>query len=82
MQLGPVVAASGDSGISLIQALVVHSRGQRIFWDIPHQNTAAIAWAEQQGFVVQRSLTRMYLGENSAAGDPQKQFALAGPELG
>lgn len=82
MQLGPVVAASADSGISLIQALVAHSLGDRIFWDIPHKNTAATEWAEQQGFIVQRSLTRMYLGENSAAGDPQKQFALAGPELG
>lgn len=82
MQLGPVVAASADSGINLIEALVVHSHGERIFWDIPHQSTASVAWVKQQGFTVQRSLTRMYLGENSAPGDPQKQFALAGPELG
>jgi GNAT superfamily N-acetyltransferase len=82
MQIGPVVATSSHSGIHLIEALLLDSRGQRIFWDIPHRNTAAIDWAKHQSFTVQRSLTRMYLGENSMPGDPQKHFALAGPELG
>jgi ribosomal protein S18 acetylase RimI-like enzyme len=82
MQIGPVVAASSHSGIHLIEALLLDSRGQRIFWDIPDRNTATIAWVKHQSFTVQRSLTRMYLGENSMPSDPQKYFALAGPELG
>jgi ribosomal protein S18 acetylase RimI-like enzyme len=82
LYLGPVVATSADAGIRVIEALVTASEGQMIFWDVPDENTAAIAWAEQHGFAVQRPLTRMFLGENLAPGDPRKQFALAGPEVG
>jgi GNAT superfamily N-acetyltransferase len=80
--LGPVVAASAEVGIRLVEALVARSDGELIFWDIPDQNEAAVSWAEQHGFTVQRPLTRMFLGENLVPGDPQQQFALAGPEIG
>ena len=85
LYLGPVAAGSSDIAIRLIEVLMAQSGGtdeQKIFWDIPDQNVAAVAWARQHGFTVQRTLTRMYLGENSAPGAPQKQFALAAPELG
>ncbi len=82
LYLGPVVATSADAGIRVIEALVAASEGQMIFWDVPDENWAAVAWAEQHGFTVQRPLTRMFLGENLAPGDPRKQFALAGPEVG
>ena len=52
------------------------------FWDIPDANTAAVAWATQHGFTKQRAWTRMSLGQNTAANNPQQQFALAGPEVG
>lgn len=80
--LGPVIARSDDDGIRVVEALVAGSEGQAIFWDVPDENTAAVAWAEQHGFAVQRPLTRMFLGENVAPGDPRRQFALAGPEVG
>ena len=82
LYLGPVVATSADAGIPVIEALVAASEGQSIFWDIPNENTAAVEWAKQHGFAVQRPLTRMFLGENLAPGDPRQQFALAGPEVG
>ena len=82
LYLGPLVAGSAETGVRLVEALVAQSAGQTIFWDIPDQNVVAVKCAKEQGFTAQRSLTRMYLGENSAPGDPQKQFALAGPELG
>jgi hypothetical protein len=82
LYLGPVVATSADAGIRVIEVLVAASVGQPIFWDVPDENTAAVAWAEQHGFAVQRPLTRMFLGENLAPGDPRQQFALAGPEVG
>jgi ribosomal protein S18 acetylase RimI-like enzyme len=82
LYLGPVVATSAGAGIRLIEALVASTEGQAIFWDVPDENTAAVAWAEQHGFAVQRPLTRMFLGENLASGDPRQQFALAGPEVG
>jgi tRNA(Met) C34 N-acetyltransferase TmcA len=80
--LGPVSATSTRGGIALIQALLAQGGAGRVFWDIPDLNTAAVDWAERHGFKVQRSLTRMWLGDNGRAGNPLQQFALAGPELG
>jgi hypothetical protein len=82
LYLGPVVTRSTPLALRLLGALLEHSNGDTVFWDIPDQNTSAVEWAKQQGFTPQRSLTRMYLGQNTAPGDAQKQIALAGPEIG
>jgi GNAT superfamily N-acetyltransferase len=80
--LGPIVATSAEAGLELVEALLVGAAGERVFWDIPDANSAAVDWARQRGFTQQRMLTRMYLGQNSAASNPCQQFALAGPEVG
>jgi GNAT superfamily N-acetyltransferase len=80
--VGPVVATTADAAVQLLEALLAPSRGQRLFWDIPDPNLAAVEWARSRGFTAQRALTRMYLGDNRAKGDAGKQFALAGPEVG
>jgi GNAT superfamily N-acetyltransferase len=80
--LGPVIAASEQAGLALVERLVARSEGQLIYWDIPDQNAAAVSWAERHGFTRQRPLTRMYLGKNPLPGDPHRQFALSGPETG
>jgi ribosomal protein S18 acetylase RimI-like enzyme len=80
--LGPVVATSPHDGIALIEALLAQSCAGRVFWDIPDPNKAAIDWAARHGFRVQRTLTRMWLGDNCATGNPLEQFAIAGPEMG
>jgi GNAT superfamily N-acetyltransferase len=80
--LGPIVATSDEVGLQLVRALLANATGERIFWDIPDPNTAAVDWARRHGFTQQRVLTRMYLGENVAPGNPRQQFALAGPEVG
>ena len=80
--LGPVVAVSDEVGMQLVQALLANATGERVFWDIPDANTAAVDWARQHGFIQQRMLTRMYLGENTTPGNPLQQFAIAGPEVG
>jgi ribosomal protein S18 acetylase RimI-like enzyme len=80
--LGPIVAASDQVGLQLVRALLANTTGERVFWDIFDANTAAVDWARQHGFIQQRMLTRMYLGENTASGNPRQQFALAGPEVG
>ena len=82
LYLGPVTAMSADGGLRLVEVLLAWSEGQKIFWDIPDANTAAVSYAEQSGFTVQRPLTRMFLGENFAPGEPLHQFALTGPETG
>lgn len=82
LYLGPISATSAEAGIALIGALTGQGRAGRVFWDIPDPNTAAVGWAERHGFNVQRVLTRMWLGDNRRPGNPQQQFALAGPEVG
>jgi GNAT superfamily N-acetyltransferase len=82
LYLGPAVATSDEAGLRLVQELVARTEGQPVFWDIPDPNAAAVSWAERHGFTVQRPLTRMFLGENLAPGDPRQQFALSGPETG
>jgi hypothetical protein len=82
LYLGPVSAASAKAGLLLAEQLLNSSGGSKVIWDIPDRNTAAAAWAKEHGFIEQRTLTRMYLGENRTPGDPLRQFAIAGPELG
>jgi ribosomal protein S18 acetylase RimI-like enzyme len=82
LYLGPVVAASADAGASLVNTLLSRAGERKIYWDIPDQNVAAVALARELGFAPQRTLTRMYLGENAAPGNPLHQFAIAGPEVG
>ncbi|MBI2929561.1 MAG: GNAT family N-acetyltransferase [Verrucomicrobia bacterium] len=80
--LGPVVANSLAAATALVSALLAEAPTARVFWDVPDQNKGAVALAQQLGFGLQRPLVRMFVGENSRPGDPQKQFALAGPEVG
>lgn len=80
--LGPVVATSPEAGLAVIEALLAEHPEEPVFWDIPEPNEAAVAWAGAHGFQRQRPLTRMYRGENLNPGDPCRQFALAGPEVG
>jgi ribosomal protein S18 acetylase RimI-like enzyme len=80
--LGPVSATSPQEGIALIETLTAQEHTGRVFWDIPDLNATAVDWAGRHGFSVQRSLTRMWLGDNCRPGNPLEQFALAAPELG
>lgn len=82
LYLGPVVAATPEAGLGLAAELLARSGDHQVYWDIPDDNTVAVAWAEQHGFTEQRPLTRMFLGDNTTPGDPRLQFALAGPEVG
>ena len=82
LYLGPVAARSPDMAVQLIEALIGQCGGGKIFWDIPDQNAVAVTFAEQHGFVAQRPLTRMHLGENVAPGEPPNVFGIAGPEFG
>jgi hypothetical protein len=82
LYLGPVVATSERAGIDLVETLVARANGRLIYWDIPDANSAAVSWAGRHGFTIQRTLNRMFWGENPARGNVECQFALAGPEVG
>jgi ribosomal protein S18 acetylase RimI-like enzyme len=81
LYLGPVSATAATAGLSLIAALTAGGEGS-VLWDIPDSNVVATEWAQRHGFRPRRKLTRMWLGEQNRPGDPLRQFALAGPELG
>lgn len=81
--LGPVSAANPETGLKLCRDLIAAAPGDRwVFWDIPDDNRVATKLAADSGFEPVRVLTRMWLGENAAPGDPARLFALAEPGLG
>jgi len=85
LQIGPVIAETEKTFHHIIQLITcdfLKNQNYRIFWDIPDQNLTARRWAEKNGFTIQRTLTRMYLGSNASAGNPHMQYAIASPDLG
>lgn len=80
--LGPVVATQAANGIRLVAALLAHAGSGPVYWDIPEDQQTVKDWAEAQGFVRQRSLTRMFRGECAGLGVASMQIALSAPETG
>lgn len=80
--LGPVVAANPESGTAIVHALLGAAAGKPVYWDIPDDAIEAVALAKSLGFVSQRPLIRMHLGENRNPGRPRHQFAIADPATG
>lgn len=83
LYLGPVTARSRESGLALAEALISACPPHReVFWDLPDENVAATELAASLGFQPVRELTRMWLGDNPLACDPENIFGLAEPALG
>ncbi len=80
--LGASAAACENSGLSIARELIHCAPQKNIFWDLPDANKAAIQLAEKLQFEAKRDLLRMYLGDNSSAGDALGMFGLAEPGLG
>ena len=80
-QLGPVVAASENDALALLEAAIASTPGS-IFVDVPDAWTGIAARLGARGFRVQRPFLRMALGRDMPYGDPPQIFAIAGPEYG
>ena len=76
--LGPIVANDPAHAQSIASALV----SGKTFCDLPDHLPAASQWAKANNFLPQRTLTRMYLGENVKPPAPPSYFAIAAPDLG
>lgn len=81
-QIGPIVASSESTARSLLihalgecdnKSVIVDSIDERITWN---------SFLQDLGFEIQRPLIRMYLGEHLYPGQPEYQYAIAGPEVG
>jgi GNAT superfamily N-acetyltransferase len=82
IQLGPLVAMNAASAESLVMALFGAVPGQRIYVDMPAPNREGNAILARYGFRVQRSFTRMLLGDSGPPADMGLVFGTGGAEIG
>ena len=86
VQVGPVVAERDEDAIALCEACLRGLAGEAIVLDVPAFQPALRAWLERTGFSRQRSLARMVLapprGDTALGPQRERQYAIAGPELG
>lgn len=81
-QIGPVSAQSGERAKVLIYSLLKLNKHHPLVIDVLDSKQEFISWLKSHGFSIQRSFTRMYLGENLFPGKIQNQFLICGPEFG
>lgn len=82
LQLGPWLARDANTATRLLQAFFHRVPGRRIFLDVPDPNAAGRELLMHHGFTVQRTFTRMYLGDNTHPGEPALVFGTSGAEKG
>jgi GNAT superfamily N-acetyltransferase len=81
-QVGPVVADSAE----IAQALLCRALGacgdRPVIVDVFAAKEAWVAFLQSLGFATQRPYTRMVLGCDCPAGMPERQYGIAGAEIG
>ena len=82
MQVGPWIARDADIAERLLVAFFQRVGGRRVFVDVTEPNGPANAMIRKYGFTVQRTLTRMFLGDNAHPGDPRRVFGISSLEKG
>jgi ribosomal protein S18 acetylase RimI-like enzyme len=80
--LGPVVARDAEIARQLTSASLTAAHGAKVGIDVTRGDASWTAWLEQLGFVEERSLLRMFRGENRYPGRVSHVYAIAGPEFG
>lgn len=81
-QIGPIVADELPVARALLQAALAQCPDRPVIVDTFAQQHEWIHLLESMGFAQQRTQARMVLGEHRYPGQPEKQFATAGPEVG
>jgi GNAT superfamily N-acetyltransferase len=74
-QIGPVVAADGEGARQLVETCLAHHPGRTFVLDLPDREDGL-------RFEVLRPFLRMSLGEVRQHGQPERVFAITGPEFG
>jgi ribosomal protein S18 acetylase RimI-like enzyme len=82
VQVGPWIARNSRVAELLLRASFARVAGRRVFVDVVAPNAPANAMLLAQGFTVQRTLTRMFLGQNQHPGNPLLVFGISSPEKG
>jgi ribosomal protein S18 acetylase RimI-like enzyme len=82
LQIGPWLARDAGTAANLLQAFFHRIPGRRVFLDMPDPNVAGRELLLRHGFTVQRTFTRMFLGDNAHPGEPALVFGTSGAEKG
>jgi GNAT superfamily N-acetyltransferase len=81
-QIGPLMAGDLKIAQRLLEAALRQSRGRDLIVDVPTSRPGWLEFLARHGFVAERPFTRMCLDGAGGFGQPEKEFAIAGPELG
>lgn len=81
LQIGPLVADSGEIALGLAYRALLET-DHPVYMDVADRHAGLLSWLTRCGFSRQRPYTRMILGRREPFDDPQRVFAIAGPELG
>lgn len=82
VQVGPWIARDAEVAEELLRALLSRIPRDRVLVDVPYPNRVAREIMERAGFTVQRSFTRMYLGDNEFPGRVAWVFGTGNAEKG
>ncbi len=80
-QVGPLVAEESPVAEALVHRALA-GLGRRVFLDVPDHHPALLSSLFGAGLVRQRGYTRMFKGADRPFDNPERIFAIAGPELG
>jgi ribosomal protein S18 acetylase RimI-like enzyme len=80
--IGPVISEEADGARQLLSAGLRNCAGRPVIVDTLHHSNSWTDWLSALGFYEQRPFIRMYRGNNSHPGKPEKQFTILGPEFG
>ena len=81
VQIGPICANSSEAAIELLNHALAASSGP-VFIDACDHQKKFTTRLREYGFRPQRPFLRMAKGRTKSFGQPEKMFAMAGPELG
>ncbi|HEX2113855.1 MAG TPA: GNAT family N-acetyltransferase [Alphaproteobacteria bacterium] len=79
-QVGPLMADDAQTAIALARSALERVNGPAYIDSLDGQS-AFNDYLNACGFAVQRGFTRMLVGRSTPFDDPQRAFAIAGPEL-
>lgn len=80
--IGPWIADDPDTAKQLLASVLQTRQPGKAFIDIVDPNPHVCSILESLGFREQRTFMRMYKGNNSHPGLPEKIYGISGPELG
>ncbi len=81
-QIGPVVADSAEIAKALLCRALGACGDRPVIVDVFAAKEAWVAFLQSLGFAVQRPYTRMVLGRDCPTGMAERQYAIAGAEIG